>query len=115
MSLLIPTKTSKPSRISYGLYSSTPLPRGQFKNYPAVATKVCSRCLIPLSTGLNITAYRFNRQYYLCTGCYSIALKGYNEKRPANKKAAIQARKSYLQEEITKLMNELSYLVGMGY
>lgn len=92
-----------------------PLPRGEFKNFPAVATKICPRCLTPLSIGENITAYRFKKQYYLCSQCYSLALKGYNKQRANSKKAAIKARKSYLQEQIPKLIDELKFIVRMGY
>jgi hypothetical protein len=92
-----------------------PLPRGEFKNFPAVATKICPRCLTPLSIGENITEYRYRKQYYLCSSCYTAALKGYNKQRANSKKAAINARKSYLQEQISKLMDELKFIVRMGY
>lgn len=115
MSLLISTQTSRPSRMSYGLYIPFPLPRGEFKNFPAVATKICPRCLTPLSIGENITEYRYRKQYYLCSSCYTAALKGYNKQRANSKKAANKARKSYLQEQIPKLMDELKYLVLTGY
>ena len=98
--------------MSYGLYIPFPLPRGEFKNFPAVATKICPRCLTPLSIGENITEYRYRKQYYLCSKCYSLALKGYNEKRAATKKPtySIEKRRAELQEQIRYLMDELNYL-----
>ena len=109
-----PVKTTpkKPSRITYGRYSAEPITSVVFKNFGYVPSKICTRCDTPLVVDTNITEYRFKHSYFMCSSCFKIAQKGYNEKRAIAKKStfSIEKRRAELQEQIKYLMDELNYL-----
>lgn len=79
--------------------------------------KVCTKCQIPLVAGENITQYRYNRYYFICTDCFSLLHRTIYRKKTATKDLSelVQKKKLNLQKRITKLMDQLNYLNACGY
>lgn len=79
--------------------------------------KVCTRCQIPLVAGENITQYRYNRYYFICTDCFSLLHRTiYRKKAPVKDLSElVQKKKVSLQKRIVKLMDQLNYLNACGY
>lgn len=107
-----PCESKKDSSTVAHLYYGKPLPKGVFKNFGDHPAKICTRCDTPLVVDTNITKYRFKHSYFMCSSCFKIAQKGYNEKRATAQKFtfSIDKRRSELQEQIKHLMDELNYL-----
>lgn len=107
-----PCSPKNSSGITFGLHAAEPLARGVQKNFGHLPQKVCTRCDTPLVINSNITEYRFKHSYFMCTHCFCLAHKGYNEKRATTKKPtySIEKRRAELQEQIRYLMDELNYL-----
>lgn len=106
------------SRDSFSPAEALPAPtkKGKYIN-KGTPVKVCTKCQVVLVAGQNITQYRYNRYYFMCTGCFTLLHRTiYRKKAPAKDLSElVQKKKASLQKRISKLMDQLNYLNACGY